>query len=118
MFVAMLKGKIHGARVTAADLDYEGSILIDASLMEGAGIIAHEKVSVWNRTNAQRFETYAIPAPPDSRTVMVNGAAAHLVRPGDELIIAAFCHLDAKEATAFSPRVVLVDEKNQGRLKE
>ncbi len=107
MFLTLLKSKIHGAVVTDAKLDYEGSIAIDASLLELSGILENEKVQVWNRTNGNRFETYAIPAKPGSGTIMVNGAAAHLARPGDILIISAFGHFTAEEARNHRPTVVL-----------
>lgn len=113
----MLKGKIHGARVTAADLHYEGSILIDSSLLEQAGILPYESVQVWNLTNGNRFETYTIPAPPDSGTILVNGAAARLTQSGDKIIITAFCEICEEEARSYSPKVVLVDNENKGHLK-
>lgn len=117
MTLTMLRAKIHGARVTSTDLDYEGSIMVDSSLLELSGILPHEKVSVWNRTNGNRFETYAIQAPPGSATIMVNGAAAHLVKAGDKVIIAAFAQFSPEEARSLKPRVVLVDDQNRGTLK-
>ena len=115
----MLKAKIHGVTATGADLEYEGSIAIDQSLMEMAGILEYEKVHVWNKTNGNRHETYAIKAPPGSGEITVNGAAAHLTKKGDELIIAAFMFLDQKEAVAHKPTVVLIKDKtkNTGYLK-
>lgn len=114
MTLTLLKAKIHGARVTDADLDYEGSITIDSSLLETAGILPHEKVHVWNRTNGNRFETYAMAAPPGSGTVMVNGAAAHLAKRGDIVIISAFGQYTEDEARAHRPRIILVDDQNRG----
>jgi aspartate 1-decarboxylase len=115
MVLTLLKAKIHGARVTDALLDYEGSIAIDSSLLEVSGILPHEKVHVWNRTNANRFETYAIPAPPGSGTIMVNGAAAHLAKRGDIVIISAFAQMTAEEAKTHHPTIVLVDDQNRPR---
>lgn len=117
MTLTLLKAKIHGARVTGADLDYEGSILIDSSLLEMSGILPHEKVHVWDRTNGNRFETYAIAAPPGSGTVLVNGAAAHLAKEGDVVIVSAFAQFTPEEARNHHPSVVLVGEGNRGRLK-
>jgi aspartate 1-decarboxylase len=108
----MLGGKIHRATVTAADLDYEGSVTIDADLLEAAGIIANEAVSIWDATNGSRLTTYAIPGPSGSGVVCVNGAAAHLVNPGDLVIIATFVDLEDAEARAWRPNVVFVDERN------
>ena len=86
----MFLAKIHRAVVTDADLDYEGSVTLDASLMEAADILDHEEVHIWNITRGSRFTTYAIPGPRDSGVVCVNGAAAHHTRPGDLNIIATF----------------------------
>lgn len=114
----MLKGKIHGAFVTEALLDYEGSIGIDEDLLQQAGIFPGERVHVWNRSNAQRFETYAIVEPRSSGKITVNGAAAHLVKPGDRLIIAAFAWMSEPEAKTYAPKIVIVSSAlNQGELK-
>ena len=91
----LLSGKIHRARVTQADLDYVGSVSIDEGLMEAAGIIEWEKVAILDVTNGERLETYAIKAPRGSREICINGAAAHLVKPGDLVIILSFLHVDA-----------------------
>jgi aspartate 1-decarboxylase len=115
--IQMLKSKIHGVTATGADLHYEGSIAIDQTLMEMAGIVEYEKVAVWNKTNGSRHETYAIVAPPGSGEVTVNGAAAHLVKKGDELIIASFTYLEPKQASTHKPTVVLIKENNRGYLK-
>src|SRR5207244_777818 len=85
----MLRAKIHRATVTEANVDYEGSITIDRRLLDAADLLSNEAVCVWDVTNGNRFETYAVEGPPDSGVVCVNGAAAHLVRPGDLVIIAA-----------------------------
>ena len=87
----LLSGKIHRATVTQADLDYVGSVSIDVDLMEAAGIIEWEKVAILDVTNGERLETYAIKAPRGSREICINGAAAHLVKPGDLVIILSFC---------------------------
>ncbi len=115
MQLRMLKGKIHRARVTGADLNYEGSIEIDSSLMEAAGILPFEQVDIWNMTNGERFSTYALAAARGSGTIAVNGAAARKVQPGDEIIITAFAWMSEKQALQWKPHVVLVDREN--RLK-
>ena len=115
MELRMLKGKIHRARITAADLNYEGSIEIDSSLLDAAGIIPFEQVDIWSITSGERFSTYALPAPRGSGIIAVNGAAARKAQPGDEIIIAAFAIVSAKEAESWKPRVVFVDEKNRIR---
>ena len=109
----MLRGKIHRATVTGADLHYEGSVTIDATLMEGAGLIEHEAVSIWNVTNGERFETYALRGEPGSGVVCINGAAAHKASRGDLVIIAAFGWMPDEDAIAWKPRVVFVDEQNR-----
>jgi len=111
----VLKGKIHRARVTGADLNYEGSIEIDSSLMEAAGIVPFEQVDIWNITNGERFSTYALSAPRGSGTVAINGAAARKVQQGDEIIITTFASMSEKQASHWKPHIVLVDEEN--RLK-
>jgi aspartate 1-decarboxylase len=113
MQVRMLKGKIHRARVTGSDLNYEGSIEIDSSLMEAAGILPFEKVDIWSITTGERFSTYALPAEPRSGIIALNGAAARKVQPGDEIIITAFVSMNEKEAEQWSPKIVFVDEKNR-----
>jgi aspartate 1-decarboxylase len=111
----LLRGKIHRATVTGADLDYEGSVTIDRDLMERADLVDHEAVHLWNVTNGERFETYVIPGQTGSGVVCVNGAAVHKVSRGDLVIIAAFSWMDEKEARAWRPRVVFVDERNHPR---
>jgi aspartate 1-decarboxylase len=115
MQLRLLKGKIHRATVTGADLNYEGSIEIDSSLMEAAGIIPFEQVDIWNITNGERFSTYALQAPKGSGTIAINGAAARKVQPSDEIIITAFAWMSEKQAAHWKPHVVLVDKEN--RLK-
>ena len=113
MQLTLLKGKIHRAAVTQCDLNYEGSISVDAALMERAGILAHEQVDVLNINNGQRFTTYAIPAPAGSGTIGVNGAAARLAQKGDLVIIIAYARMEEVEARSFQPRVVMVDAANR-----
>ena len=113
MMRVMLKSKIHRATVTQADLDYVGSVAIDVDLMEAADILEGEQVVIADITNGARLETYVIPAPRGSRTITINGAAAHLVRQGDLVIIMSYVLLDDAEAKAWQPRVVHVDEGNR-----
>jgi len=112
MNIKLLKCKIHRAKVTKTDLHYEGSISIDARLMEASGIHANEAVCVWNLSNGERFETYAIVAE-EPGEIGLNGAAARLVQKGDLIIVAAFCWMDAQEAGTHSPRIVLLEGDNQ-----
>ena len=109
----LLKSKIHRATVTAADLHYEGSITIDHDLMTAADIIDYEQVDVYDVTNGARLTTYAIPGQPGSGTICINGAAAHLVQPGDLVIIAAYAQFEDSEAATHRPRVLLLDERNR-----
>lgn len=111
----MLKSKIHRATVTHADLNYEGSITISPELLAAADILPYEKVSVWNVTAGTRFETYAIVGQAHSTAICVNGAAAHLVTPGDIIIVASFVQMSEQECFHHQPTVVFVDEKNQTR---
>ena len=113
MMRVMLKSKIHRATVTQADLDYVGSIAIDVDLMEAADLLEGEKVTIADITNGARLETYVIPAPRGSRTITINGAAAHLVQAGDLVIIMSYCMLEDAEARALKPTVVHVDEDNR-----
>lgn len=113
MFRKFLRAKIHRATVTGADLDYEGSIAIDTQLLEAANIASFESVHIWNVSNGERFETYAIPAKAGSGEIMLNGAAARRVQVGDKVIVAAFSWLDQTEFTEQKPALVFVDEKNR-----
>jgi aspartate 1-decarboxylase len=113
----MFKSKIHRATVTQADVHYEGSITIDRRLMDATDLLPNEAVCVWNVTNGNRFETYAVEGAPDSGVICVNGAAAHLVSPGDLVIIAAYTWLEEEAAHAYEPKVVFVDERNRMREK-
>ncbi|HWI41068.1 MAG TPA: aspartate 1-decarboxylase [Verrucomicrobiae bacterium] len=109
----MLKSKIHRATVTGADLHYEGSITIDKNLMEASDIIPYEAVAIWNVTNGNRFETYAIEGERGSGVICINGAAARLVAPKDLVIIASFVDMKNEEALAHEPKLVFVDECNR-----
>jgi aspartate 1-decarboxylase len=113
MLVTMMKAKLHRATVTQADLHYEGSISIDRELLEAAGILPNEQVDVLNITTGARFTTYAIIAPAGSRVIGINGAAARLAQAGDQVIIVAYCQLDAAEARNFNPSVVLLGDGNE-----
>lgn len=113
MQLTMMKAKLHRAAVTQADLHYEGSISIDADLLDAAGILPHEQVDVLNINNGERFTTYAITAPRGSKTFGINGAAARLAQPGDRIIVVAYCRMEAEEAKNFEPAVVLLDERNE-----
>ena len=112
------KSKIHRATVTQADLDYEGSVTIDEDLMDAAGIWNHEAVHVWNITRGTRLQTYAIKGQRGSGVVCINGAAAHLMKPTDRVIIATFAELEESEARTFVPKVVLVDRQNRIVLRD
>ena len=109
----LLRGKIHRATVTGADLDYEGSATIDTDLLEAADILPYERIDIWNVTNGERFSTYAIEGQAGSGVVCINGAAAHKVSRGDLVIIAAFTQLSDAEARAWKPRCVFVDAHNR-----
>lgn len=113
MLVTLMKAKLHRATVTQADLDYEGSIAIDADLLDAAGIFPHEQVDVLNITNGARFTTYAIEAPRGSRVIGVNGAAARLVQKNDRVIVVTYGQLPEEEARQWSPTVVLLDDDNR-----
>lgn len=113
MQLELVRAKIHRATVTEADVDYEGSIGIDAQLLREADIVPYELVHVWNITNGSRLTTYAIEAEAWSGSIKPNGAAALHNRPGDLIIIAAFGRFEKWEARLFQPTVVLVNDKNQ-----
>ncbi len=113
MLLSMLKGKIHRATVTQAELDYVGSITIDEELMESAGIIEYEKVHIVDINNGNRFETYVIAGEKGSGIVCLNGAAARCVQVKDKIIIMAYCNIDENEVKKHKPNVVLVDENNK-----
>ena len=106
----MLKSKIHRARVTDANLDYEGSITIDKQLMEAADILPYEQVHVLNINNGARFTTYAITG--EKGEICLNGAAARLAVKGDTVIILSYCHVEEDKAYDFAPKLIHVDAKN------
>jgi aspartate 1-decarboxylase len=112
------KSKIHRATVTHADLEYEGSVTIDEDLMEAAGVWEYEAIHVWNITRGTRLQTYAIKGERGSGIICINGAAAHLNKPGDMVILATFAELEESEARGFKPVVVLVDRQNKIVSKE
>jgi aspartate 1-decarboxylase len=109
----VLRCKIHRARITHADLHYEGSITIPPELMQAAGLAEYEAVCIWDVTNGNRLETYAIMGKPGENFICMNGAAAHLVRPNDLVIIAAFQQIDDQQIANYKPKLVFVDENNQ-----
>ncbi len=113
MLLTMMRAKLHRATVTQADVDYEGSIAIDKDLLDASTLLPHEQVDVLNVTTGARFTTYVIEAPRGSRTIGVNGAAARLVAPGDKVIVVAYGRLDAAEARAHQPVVVLLGDDNR-----
>lgn len=106
MLLTILKSKIHRVTVTEANLDYIGSITIDEDLMDGAGIVAGEKVQIVDNTNGARLETYTIPGQRGSGCICINGAAAHLVKPGDLVIIMSYALMTPEEAKGFKPQIV------------
>ncbi len=112
MNLTMLKAKLHRLHVTEADLYYEGSITVDKELLDTAGILPYEKVQVVNVNNGERLETYTIPGEAGERTVCLNGPAARLAAPGDQVIVISYADLTPSEAQEHHPRVVLVDEDN------
>jgi aspartate 1-decarboxylase len=111
----MLKSKIHRARVTEANLEYEGSISIDEDLLRAADILPYESVEVWDCTNGARLRTYAIPGAPGSGEVCVNGAAAHLIKPQDVVIVASWMQVEDREARDWHVKRVFVDDSNRIR---
>lgn len=116
MYRIFLKSKIHKAIVTGAELNYEGSLTIDATLMRAAEIRPYEMVRVYNMHNGERFETYAIEGEPDSGVICLNGAAARKGLTGDVIIIACYTMLSDDEIEGFRPVLIHVDERN--RIKE
>ncbi|QUI21824.1 aspartate 1-decarboxylase [Vallitalea pronyensis] len=113
MFIEMMTGKLHKARVTDANLNYEGSITIDEALMEAVDILPGQKVQIVNNNNGARFETYVIKGERGSGTICLNGAAARMVQPGDVVIIIAYGLVDKEEAKTLVPKVVMLDEDNR-----
>ena len=115
MLRTICRAKIHRATVTEANINYTGSITLDAQLMKAAGIAPYEQVHIVDVTNGARIVTYAIEGPSDSGTVCVNGAAARLITAGDQIILIAYAQLTTEELKAAAPTIVLVDERNRVR---
>jgi aspartate 1-decarboxylase len=113
MLRTILQAKIHRARVTQANVDYEGSITIDAQLLEAAGIMPYELVHVLDVDNGARLQTYALTGEPGSGEICMNGAAARLIHPGDTVIILSYVQITEEEARDFQPRLVYVDKANR-----
>ena len=113
MLRTMLKSKIHRATVTQADLHYVGSVTIDEELMAAADLLPGEQVAIVDVTNGARLETYVIPGPPGTGVIGINGAAAHLVHPGDLVILISYAQMDDATARGYRPRVVHVDGRNR-----
>lgn len=118
MFVQILKSKILRAEVTDAMLDYEGSLAIDETLMKKVGLFYGEKILVGNITSGTRFETYAIPAYAGSNTISLRGAAAHLGKKGDLLVLMSFAMMTEEEALNWVPRTITLDSGNARIIKE
>jgi len=113
----MMKAKIHRARVTDSNLDYQGSVTIDEELLERAAIIPYEQVDIYNITNGERFTTYAIVGPRNSGVICINGAAAHKARKGDLVIIVSYGMFQENELVGFKPKLVFVDGNNKPKAE-
>ncbi|MBS3817952.1 aspartate 1-decarboxylase [bacterium] len=116
MYRIMLKAKIHGAWVTETNIDYEGSLTLDESLMKTGEMVPNEQVWVYNVTNGERFTTYLIKGKKDSGVIGINGAAVHKAQKGHKLIVASYCLIDEQEIQFFLPKKLILDENN--RIKE
>lgn len=112
MMLTMMYGKIHRATVTHCELDYNGSMGIDRAMLDAAGLIVGQQIDVLNVNNGKRFTTYILEEPAGSKRFGVYGAAAHLVDPGDKVIIIAYAQIDMNEARNFVPKVLILDEDN------
>lgn len=112
MNLTLLKAKLHRACVTHAELDYEGSCAIDDDLLQASGIREYEQIQIYNLTNGERFETYAIRAEAGSKVISVNGAAAHKAAVGDRVIICAYAGFSEAEAATYKPRLIYCNEHN------
>jgi aspartate 1-decarboxylase len=112
MLISVCKSKIHNARLTGCDLDYEGSLLVDIELLREAGIYPYEKILVVNKNNGERLETYAIPGKPGTKDIMLNGAAAKKGTPGDTITIMTFGLIEENQAESFLPKIIVLNEKN------
>lgn len=113
MLRTFMKAKLHRATVTEANLNYVGSITIDEELMEQVDLLPHERVQVVNNHNGARLETYVIPGERGSGVICLNGAAARLVQPGDQVIIMSYALLSEEELVDFQPKVAILNEQNQ-----
>jgi aspartate 1-decarboxylase len=113
MHVTLLKSKLHHARVTHSELEYEGSCAIDSALLNAAGIREYEQIHIYNLANGERFVTYAIRAEQGSGIISINGAAAHKAAPGDRIIICTYAALSEQEAADFRPTMVYLDADNR-----
>ena len=113
MRLNMLKGKIHRATVVQAELNYVGSITVDADLLDASGILEYEKVHIVDIDNGARFETYTIAGERGSGMICLNGAAARCVQVGDKIILMDYCDVDEEEAKTHKPKVVFVDNENK-----
>ncbi|HSH94110.1 MAG TPA: aspartate 1-decarboxylase [Roseimicrobium sp.] len=113
MQIQLLKSKIHRATVTAANVNYEGSMTIDLDLMDKAGLASYERILASNMANGSRFETYVIPGERGSKAIVLNGATAHLGKVGDRLTIMSFASVEASESAGWQPKVIVVDEQNR-----
>lgn len=109
----LLKSKIHRATVTDADLNYEGSVTIDSMLIQAANLVPYEQVDIYDITNGSRLTTYVIEGAAGSGEICINGAAAHHVKPGDLVIIAAYARVSESELASFEPRIIQVDQQNR-----
>jgi aspartate 1-decarboxylase len=112
MLIQLLKSKIHRAQITAANLNYEGSLTIAADLMDKVGLRVHERILCSNLANGERFETYAILGPRGSGAIVLNGATAHLGKAGDRITIMSFAQVDPEVVRDWQPRVIVLGEKN------
>ena len=115
MIRTLLKSKIHRATVTEANIEYEGSVTIDRDLMDAANLLPYERVDIWNCTNGNRLTTYVIEGERGERQICINGAAAHLMKPGDYVIIASWADVPDSEARDFESTRVFVDHENRIR---
>ena len=113
MQITLLKSKLHHARVTRVELEYEGSCAIDGQLLEAAGIHEYEQIHIYNLANGERFTTYAIRAENDSGIISLNGAAAHKASAGDRIIICTYATMSEQDASRFQPNLVYLDEQNR-----
>lgn len=111
----MLKSKIHRATVTEANIEYEGSVTIDADLLDAADMLPYERVDIWDCTNGNRLSTYVIEGERGAGEICVNGAAAHLIKPMDHVIIASWVDIEDEEARSFEAKRVFVDDANRIR---